>query len=84
MIAVMDAPKQHNEEVFAEETLIRRIERTLQQSGYPELQNLEIIQGHDRILLYGRVRTYFLKQLAQSLILALPDVTAVENQMDVD
>lgn len=83
MLAIMEVPAQQSNDVTGE-SLSRRVEQCLRQCGYPELHNLEVIQGSDRILLQGRVRTYFLKQLAQNLVLSLPEVTAVENQLDVE
>ena len=84
MLAVMVVSVPRSDEVLAVEPLTRRVELRLQHSGYPELQNVEVVQGHGRILLRGEVRTYFLKQLAQTLILPLPEVTAVENQVNVN
>lgn len=83
MLALQDAPGTDIHEMLANEPLLGRIAQSLRQSGYPALQDLEVSQAYGRILLQGRVRTYFLKQLAQSLVLSVPDVTAVENQIDV-
>lgn len=88
MLVVQEAPapyseKTHNEEMPIRESLIQHVELRLRQSGYSELGNLEVSEGHGRVLLRGQVRTYFLKQLAQTLILSLPEVTALENQLVV-
>lgn len=83
MLALKDAPGLDMDELLAHDPLIRRVTQRLEQSGYPELQDLEVSQAYGRILLLGRVRTYFLKQLAQSLALSISGVTAVENQVDV-
>lgn len=83
MLAVMDVSATHSEETTARDPLSRCVKRSLEESGYPELRNLEVTQGHHQILLQGKVRTYFLKQLAQSLVLSLPGVAAVENQIEV-
>ncbi len=83
MLALNDFPASDLDEMSAKEPLIQHVMQSLQQSGYPELQDLEVSQGYGRILLHGRVRTYFLKQLAQSLVLSVPQVTAVENQVVV-
>lgn len=83
MLAVRDVSAPHSEEKTAREPLSRRVERRLEESGYPELRNLNVSQGPHRILLEGKVRTYFLKQVAQTLVLSLPGVDAVENQIEV-
>lgn len=83
MLELKDAPATYRDELSAEDSLARRVELSLLQCGDPELQNLEVRGGHGRILLAGRVRTYFLKQLAQTVILSLPGVTSVENHVAV-
>ncbi len=83
MLALDDSPTTDMDDILEMEPLTRRVELCLQQSGYPELQNLEVSQGYGRIVLEGQLSTYFLKQLAQSLVLSVPEVHAVENQIDV-
>lgn len=83
MLALQDVPRTEINEMLAHTPLIGRIAESLRESGYPELQNLEVSHAYERILLQGRVQTYFLKQVAQALVLSVPGVTAVENQVDV-
>lgn len=52
-------------------------------AGYVQLRQVRITQQNGRVKLQGRVPTYFLKQLAQSLASSLPGVEVVENVIEV-
>jgi len=68
------------------ETLATQMEAQsrLRKSGYPEL-HLVSCEFHGGVLtLRGRVSTFYLKQVAQTLIRGLDGVGAVNNRLDVD
>ena len=52
-------------------------------AGYAQLRHIGITQQNGHVALQGRVPTYFLKQLAQSLAAALPGVQVVNNHIEV-
>ena len=52
-------------------------------AGYAQLRHIGITQLNGRVTLQGRVPTYFLKQLAQSLASSLPGVQVVDNHIEV-
>ncbi len=52
-------------------------------AGYAQLRGIGISYHNGRVVLQGRVPTYFLKQVAQSLASSLPGVQAVDNNIEV-
>lgn len=52
-------------------------------SGYAPLRNIGISHRNGCVELQGRVPTYFLKQLAQSLASSVPGVANVDNGIEV-
>lgn len=52
-------------------------------AGYPGLRHIGITHQNGRMTLRGRVPTYFLKQLAQSLASSRPGVQVVDNDIEV-
>jgi hypothetical protein len=55
----------------------------LRESGYWTLSRLECEVTDGRIVLSGTVSSYFLKQVAQSLVLRNIEAKALENRIDV-
>lgn len=64
--------------------LIARIRRVLNSSGYAALSQIRIVVERRHVYLEGRVPTYFLKQIAQTLVLSLEDVRFVSNNLVVE
>jgi osmotically-inducible protein OsmY len=61
-----------------------RVRRGLNQSGYSALRAVDVLPIPGGICLSGRVSTYYLKQLAQSLAMETDGVHIVENELIVD
>ena len=55
----------------------------LNQSNYLALRRLRCEFHDGQLTLRGRVPTYFLKQMAQTVVRQLPQVRQIENQVDV-
>ena len=55
----------------------------LRQSGISALQNLEVTAYGDRIILTGRVGSWYHKQLAQEAVIAVADGREVINDIQV-
>lgn len=51
--------------------------------GYAQLRHIGITHQNGRVTLRGRVPTYYLKQLAQSLASSLLGVQVVDNHIEV-
>jgi len=64
--------------------LMARIKRVLRRSGYAPLTQIRIVAERGIVSLEGQVPTYFLKQVAQSQILALDGVRSLKNGLVVD
>lgn len=61
----------------------RAVELALGRAGYPELQQVEVCEVDGRIELTGTVRSYYLKQMAQTAALQVPGVEEVRNEIVV-
>lgn len=59
------------------------IQSALSQTGYGELRRLQVECSPDAVTISGRVPTYYLKQLAQSVIQDVPGISRVRNEIHV-
>lgn len=59
------------------------IQDALNRSGYGELRRVDLDCEGDAVTISGRVPTFYLKQLAQSIALAAPGVGRVNNEVHV-
>lgn len=59
------------------------IREALRHTGYQEFRNLNLECHGEAVTITGRVSTYYLKQLVQSLALAAPGVRRVQNDVQV-
>lgn len=66
-----------------DERIAEQAYQALATSGYRLLRNLQVYCDHGRVTLQGRLPTYFLKQLAQSLIQRIEGVRDVDNDVRV-
>jgi osmotically-inducible protein OsmY len=52
-------------------------------TGYAELRNVNVIVTGRKIVLRGTVTSFYLKQMAQSVVATLPDVDGLSNEIEV-
>ena len=64
--------------------LTRRVMEQLAGGSYAVLRNVECFEQEGRIVLRGSVPSFFLKQMAQSIVAKVPGVATVDNQLVVD
>lgn len=57
--------------------------RRLRQSGYPALHEIECQHHEGIVFLRGRVRSYYLKQVAQEAIRCVAGVEQIINDIEV-
>jgi hypothetical protein len=65
------------------ESVLLSAHRRLQATGRQGLRSVECQWQDGTLVLRGKVPTYYLKQLAQSLFVADPEIETVENQIVV-
>jgi len=63
--------------------LAERVERALRASGYGPLRTIDVTVHERQVTLTGRVPSYYLKQVAQQLSLAVPGAHQVRNDVNV-
>jgi osmotically-inducible protein OsmY len=56
----------------------------LRASGYGQLQRLQVYCDHGRVTLQGRLPTYYLKQVAQCIVLSVAGIRDIDNDVKVD
>ena len=59
------------------------VEEALCLAGYGELRRVEVECNGDAVTIAGRVPTYYLKQLAQSVALDIPGIKNIRNELHV-
>jgi len=64
--------------------LITQIRRILRSSGYAAFSQIRVTVIEGDVSLEGQVSTYFLKQVAQTLILSLEEVKTLNNDLVVE
>jgi hypothetical protein len=63
--------------------LAEEVGRALRATGYPPLWLIEISVSGRQVSLRGRVPSYYLKQIAQAVVLALPGIVELRNDLEV-
>jgi osmotically-inducible protein OsmY len=59
------------------------VERALRATGYMPLRGIEVTAHARLVILAGRVPSYYLKQVAQTTVLAVPGVQQIRNDLEV-
>lgn len=72
-----------SEEIATNAQLAQAVQRQLRSTGHESLRDVEIEVQHATVILWGRVPSYYLKQLAQSLTQRVPGVRLVANGLEV-
>ncbi len=62
---------------------VRQAEARLRQSSHSELRHVRCEFHEGALVLRGRVSSFYLKQLAQTLAAAVPGVQEIVNRIDV-
>lgn len=79
-----DAQNFHGTGTGEHESLQRRVGSALCASGYPQLRHVTIrVAEHGRVRLEGAVPRYYIKQVAQTAVLGVEGVAALENRLRV-
>jgi osmotically-inducible protein OsmY len=69
--------------VAERDDVTEEVTTALSATGRPSLRRLEVAASEGRIVLRGRVTSYYLKQLAQAAALAVPAVAQLLNEVEV-
>jgi len=67
----------------AEAAMVAAAHARLRHSPYVPLRNVQCSLFDGVLILWGRVPSYYLKQIAQSLVLGMPAVREVRNELRV-
>jgi len=67
----------------ADHQLEDELHHALSATGYSTLRHIGVDHDNGHVVLRGRVPTYFLKQLAQSIAASFPGVQVVDNNIEV-
>lgn len=65
------------------DSILDKIRKGLRSSGHPMLRHVECDYHEGIVILRGRVPTYYLKQVAQSIVLSHSGVEELVNQIEV-
>ena len=68
---------------ISDQEIVEQAQAILNASGYPQLRSVQVHSDHGRVTLQGRLATYYLKQLAQSLVLSVDGIRDLDNDVKV-
>ena len=77
--AISDFPERFR----SRRSLLEAIEERFRDSGYSALQSISFEAENGRVRLRGRLPSYYLKQLAQTIVSHVDGVKSIENVIDV-
>ena len=63
--------------------LAERVARALRATGYPALRTIDVTVSNRLVFLEGRVPSYYMKQVAQAVVLDVPGVRELRNDLEV-
>jgi osmotically-inducible protein OsmY len=63
--------------------IVDNVQRALRASGYGQLLKLKAFCEHGRVTLQGCVPTYYLKQVAQSVLRSIDGIRDIDNDVKV-
>jgi osmotically-inducible protein OsmY len=63
--------------------LERKVHEQLRQSGRSQLQSVVCFCDDDQCILTGRLPTFFLKQVAQAIVIRVDGVGKIDNRIEV-
>jgi osmotically-inducible protein OsmY len=69
---------------FGTVALETRVQDAIRQNPYLAQRNLRCEAQEGRVVLRGRVKTFFQKQMAQEVVRNIDGITLVENFLEVD
>lgn len=72
-----------NRSIAYMQTIHTSIQEALSRSGYGELRGVDLDCEGNAVTISGRLPTFYLKQLVQSIALAAPGVEQVKNEVHV-
>jgi osmotically-inducible protein OsmY len=64
--------------------LTERVHDAIRHNPYLAQRNLRCETDSGRVVLRGKVKSYFQKQMAQEVIRQIDGIRAIENQLEVD
>jgi osmotically-inducible protein OsmY len=82
---VIEQPEQRGFELWqdTDDEIAGRAYLSLATSGYRSLRNLQVFCNNGCVTLEGQVPTYYLKQLAQTLVQCVEGVRDIDNDICV-
>jgi osmotically-inducible protein OsmY len=63
--------------------LAERVARALRATGYPSMRTIEVTAGNRCVYLQGQVPSYYMKQVAQAVVLSVPGIQELHNELEV-
>lgn len=65
-------------------TRVDAVIAALGKTGYTRLQRIEVVEESGVLVLRGQVPSFYLKQIAQNIVLAVPGIGEIRNELRVE
>lgn len=82
-IETKNSTRSIHERMEHDQHILEQVNKALHRSGYDQLRSVRTYCHHGRIVLQGKIPTYYLKQVAQELVRSVSDVRDVDNDLHV-
>jgi hypothetical protein len=78
-----DDPIRHHDRGSMEASMLaERVKHALRDAGYSDLDAVDVSIDGELVVLRGRVPSYYLKQIAQAVVIAVPGVAQCRNDVE--
>lgn len=71
------------DQTIVDNQIVDGVRRALEVSGYPQLCGIRVSCENGRLTLEGHIGSYYLKQVAQTVLKNIPGIHAIANDLQV-
>jgi len=76
--------KPFNKSNVTKPSLVELLQISFDQLGYPQLKEIQCEADGDVMILSGVLKSFYLKQIAQTVAINVPGVSSVRNLIEVE
>lgn len=75
--------KPANQSDLPEISLEDRVRLSFERLGYPQLNAIKLTANGNVMLMTGKLNSFYLKQIAQTVAIKVPGISSVDNKIEV-
>lgn len=82
-LADVTRPDAVQDQTTTDDQIVDLVHQSFRDSGYGQFRQLKVYCDHGRVTLQGSLPTYYLKQVAQTVIRLIPGIRDLDNDVKV-